>query len=390
MTRKERLMATLRGEKVDRPPVCFYEINGLTEDETNPDPFNVYQHPSWKRLLRLTRERTDRIVMCSVPFVHEPDEWDKRTRRTLYYDEQGSRHEVTEISLEGRTLRGHTRRDRDIDTIWTLEHFIKDEEDLRAWIEAPEEECGEPDYRGVLNLEMRLGDTGIIMLDTGDALCTVASLMGMEDYLVMAMSEKELFHKSLQKAQRLLLKRVGRVAEELPGRLWRICGPEYAAPPYLPPELYREYVTGYDRELVELIQKYGGFARIHQHGRQKDILEETLKTGCVGIDPLEPEPQGDVTLSYMREHYGKKLVLFGNLEFCDLEMLEPEEIEKKVEQALREGTQGEGRGFVLMPSASPISREISERTLRNYEKVIEVVERFQNPEKAMHETNLRP
>jgi len=35
MTRRERLMATLRGEPVDRPPVSFYEISSffsLTSD----------------------------------------------------------------------------------------------------------------------------------------------------------------------------------------------------------------------------------------------------------------------------------------------------------------------------------------------------------------------
>jgi len=41
VTRKARLMATLRGEAVDRPPVSFYELNGLDEDPGNKDPFNI-------------------------------------------------------------------------------------------------------------------------------------------------------------------------------------------------------------------------------------------------------------------------------------------------------------------------------------------------------------
>lgn len=39
MTRQERLMATLRGDPVDRPPVSFYELNGLDENPDDPDPF---------------------------------------------------------------------------------------------------------------------------------------------------------------------------------------------------------------------------------------------------------------------------------------------------------------------------------------------------------------
>lgn len=382
MTRKERLMATLRGEKVDRPPVSFYEINGLTEDENSQDPFNIYSDPSWKRLLKLTREKTDRIVMCSVPFRHEPGEIEKGTKKRQYYDERGSFHEITEIEYNGRIFRQHTRRDKDVDTLWILEHFIKDEEDMEAWIEFPEEECGEPDYSEVLHLEKELGDTGIIMICTGDALCEVASLMDMQDYLVLAMTEQELFHRALQKAHRLLLKRAEIISEDLPGRLWRICGPEYATPPYLPPSLYRKYVTEFDTELVRIIQKNGGFARIHQHGREKDILEYTAQMGCDGLDPIEPAPQGDVTLQYVRERYGKQMVLFGNLEYSDIVLLEPDEIEKKTEQALREGTAGEGRGFVLMSSASPIERIVSEKVYRNYERIIETVERFEKRENS--------
>ena len=42
MTRRERLMATLRGQPVDRPAVSFYEITGFDERPADPDPFNTY------------------------------------------------------------------------------------------------------------------------------------------------------------------------------------------------------------------------------------------------------------------------------------------------------------------------------------------------------------
>ena len=52
----------------------------------------------------------------------------------------------------------------------------------------------------------------------------------------------------------------------------------------------------------------------------------------------------------------------------------PDEFERKVEQALAEGTAGEGRGFVLMPSASPYGRKLTPHTLRNYETMVRRVE----------------
>ena len=68
MTRRERLMATLQGKPVDRPAVSFYELNGFDEHPDDPDPFNIFSHPSWQPLLELAREKTDRIVMRGVAF----------------------------------------------------------------------------------------------------------------------------------------------------------------------------------------------------------------------------------------------------------------------------------------------------------------------------------
>jgi hypothetical protein len=63
MTRRERLMATLRGGPVDRPAVSFYEVGGWTPDPDDPDRFNVYNSPDWRPLMRLSEKETDLIRM---------------------------------------------------------------------------------------------------------------------------------------------------------------------------------------------------------------------------------------------------------------------------------------------------------------------------------------
>ena len=66
MSRRDRLMATLRGEAVDRPAVSFYEIGGLRMDPTDPDPFNIYHDSSWQPLLELAEQETDLIRLRSA------------------------------------------------------------------------------------------------------------------------------------------------------------------------------------------------------------------------------------------------------------------------------------------------------------------------------------
>lgn len=378
MKRRERLLATVRGEAVDRPPVCFYELNGLDEHFDDPDPYNIYNHPSWKPLIDLTRAKTDRIVMRTVPYnLTAPDPLQEVTSVETWIDSAGCRFTRTRIQANNRSLSSLTRRDRDINTLWTVEPLLKDVQDLRAYLELPMPELsGTPDIQGVLDAEAALGDSGIVMIDTSDPLCEAAQLFEMATYLVVAFTEQALFHRLLERYAKQFQAKTQAVAQALPGRLWRIYGPEYASPPYLPPRLFREYVGVYDTPLIETIHRYGGYARIHCHGRIKDILDDIVATGCIGLDPIEPPPQGDVSLRYVREIYGKRLVLFGNLEASDIETLPTPLFCEKVRQSLREGTAGQGRGFVLMPSACPYGRNLSPLALANYHGMIETVEDY--------------
>jgi hypothetical protein len=378
MNRHERLMRSIQGETVDRPPVSFYEINGLDENPEDGSPFNIYNHPSWRPLIELARQQSDRIVMRSVPFLNSsPNPREERSTVEEWQDEQGWLFRRLCIRAGGRTLTSLTRRDPQVNTIWTIEHLLKDAEDLKAFLQIPVQEDGwEPDIRGVLEAEAALGESGIVMIDTSDALCEAAQLFPMAEYTVIALTEPGLFQQLLERCASTIQRQTEAAAKALPGRLWRIYGPEYASPPYLPPRLFRDYVCRYDQGMVESIQHWGGYARIHSHGRLRQILDDIAGMGCVGLDPIEPPPQGDVELSYVRERYGRQMTLFGNLEASDIENLPTGQFREKVRRALEQGTAGEGRGFVLMPSACPYGRELSKLALSNYECMVDAVERF--------------
>jgi len=365
----------LRGEPVDRPAVSFYELNGLDEDPADPDPFNIYSDPSWLPLIELAREKTDRIVMRGAVFsgvLPDPAESLAKVETVV---RNGSRFTTKKIEIGSRQLCSRTRRDPDVNTVWTEEHLLKDTDDLKLFLEIPQEEfTGSPDTNCVVSAEQRLGDSGIVMIDTPDPLCLAASLFDMATYTVIAMTEPELFNRLLERYFSILMPGIEKVSRILPEHLWRIYGPEYAAPPYLPPQLFREYVVRHDKPIIDVIRRDGGFVRIHSHGRLRAILDDIVSTGAVALDPIEPPPQGDVELKYVREKYGKQLVLFGNLEVSDIETLPSDAFAGKVKRAIEEGTTGEGRGFVLMPSASPYGRKLSRTALKNYETMIDIVE----------------
>ena len=389
MTSRERLMATLRGEAVDRSAVNFYEIGGFQIDPSDPDEFNVYNDPSWQPLLQLAEEQTDLIRMRSPvrPRSHKVemslDKTDTANYRdeffkTEKYMEDGSRFKRVTLKISNRTMTSLTRRSPEIDTVWTIEHLLKSVDDLKAYLELPDEVFSEQvNIADLIEEDMKLGDRGVVMVDTEDPICTAAYLFSMEDFTVVALTEQKLFHRLLEKLSRHIYKRTEETAKAFPGHLWRIYGPEYATEPYLPPYLFKEYVLRYTGPMVEAIHKYGGFARIHCHGRIRAVLDYIVEMGAAAIDPIEPPPHGDVELEHVRNNYGKELVLFGNIEVADIENMEPAEFTKVVEKTLKDGTTGEGKGFVLMPSSAPNGRKITPRMMANYETMVQLTKNFQ-------------
>jgi len=367
-------MATFRGEPVDRPPVSFYEIGSWKLDPDNPDPWSVYNGPGWRELIELAETQTD-IIRHAGPVQHShPDNARSEFFSSESWENGDSRFTKTTLRVAGRKMQSVSRRDREISTTWTLEHLLKEVDDVKAYLQLPPEVflCGEIDASNLSEAEARLGDAGVILIDTGDPICGVAPLFSMEDYTVMVFTEPKLFHALLEQCAPPVWQRARAAAEAFPGHIWRVVGSEYASEPYLPPHLYREYLLNYTKPICDAINAHGGYPRVHSHGRLRGILDMIVEMGAAGLDPCEPPPQGDMHLAEIRAA-APELILFGNIEVSDIGNLPADQFEAKVQRALDEGPDAGGSRFALMPSASPYGREITPRTMTNYETMVRLV-----------------
>lgn len=374
MDSRTRLLNALTGKPVDRIPVNFYEIGGFAVNPDDPDPFNVYNDPSWRPLIELAEQETDLIRMVKPKLIPASNNCRDEFFHVRKEERDGARYTHVEVHIGNKVLTETRRRDAGVDTIWQVEHLLKGPEDARAFLELPDEAFAfEPDVSAVHEKEDALGDCGLVMVDTEDPLCAAAALFSMEDYLTMAFMEPTLFHQLLEKFARSIYPRVEKVAAAVPGRLWRVYGPEYASEPYLPPSLFRDFVYEYTSPIIRIIQQHGGIVRLHSHGRLRNILPIIAEMGPDALDPVEPPPQGDISLGEVRQNYGNTLTLFGNIEVSAIETLEPAAFEKLVAETLRQVNSVPGKGFVLMPTASPYGRHISANTLRNYETLVRLV-----------------
>lgn len=358
MTSKERLMAVLSGKMPDRVPISTYELCGY-----NSKSFEN-QEPSYQRLMDYIRANTDSLTMWNPPGT-------QRYANSAYIPEQDVRewdeanYHVTRTTLHtpGRDLTCTSKYCDDIKTVWQVEHLCKDTDDVDTLMALPYEPATytHGDYDRVVS---ELGDHGIIMASLGDPVLTAMEMMEFGEATIWALTEPEHFKMTLEELHRRNMQNLRNTLEACPVDLYRICGPEYVTPPYLPPSCFEEYVYPYLCEMVDLIHQYGRKVRIHSHGRISRVLDMILDTGADAIDSCEAPPDGDITLAEVKKKAAGRAVVFDNLQLKMLENVEEEEVRQEVRRCMEAAKPG--GGYVIMPTAAPINIPLSPKTERNY------------------------
>lgn len=364
MTGRERLLAALRRQPTDRVPISTYEL-------TRFGPWSwTREEPSYQRLLDYVARYVDELplwgaFMPSLPSSVQVDEetWQEGeftvTRATLHTP----KGDLTSVTKHTPTVK----------TTWTVEHLCKDVEDIDRYLSMPPE-LPLADASGFAALDAEVGESGLVLCDTGDAIGHVAPLFGFGEFTIMAMTEPERMRELCDREHARVMSGLRQMLASGCGPLYRIWGPEYCSAPYLPPSVFAELVVPYVAEMVDLIHQHGCYARVHCHGRIADILGLILDTGADAIDPVEPPPDGDITLGEVKARYGERLVLFGNMELKYLEQETPADIDARVKQMMAEAKAG--GGYVLLPTSAPINVPLSPRTEANYIAYLEAGARY--------------
>jgi hypothetical protein len=359
LSSRERLLRCLRHELTDRVPISTYELVGWNK--------NAWENnePSYSRLMQVIRERTDCIYMLQPDWKNQPvagreiQAWREGKStfiRTIYHTPRGN-------------LTSLQRGDDNLHTCWILEHLLKDLGDIDRYLAIPYEPA-ELDMSHFLKERDALAEKGLMMISVDDPVCVGAELFEMGQFLVHAITGEEriaYFLDVIHERQMDCLRKI--LQHDVGDVIFRICGPEYATPPYLSPDYFRKYVTAYLKEICRTIREAGGFVRVHCHGKIASVLDQIVEAGAEGLDPIEPPPDGDIELREVKKRYEKRLCLFGNIELRELEHSDGRRIDALVSRAMEEAK--EGGGFVLMPTAAPINVPLSKKTEENYVRFIE-------------------
>ncbi len=370
MTGRHRLMAAMRGETVDRPPIWLREGFPLITGPAEAGDFHRgwQADPVYRELFDYVAPHAAAIENWGCPSLNRylmvpPD---ALASRTLEQTPERRRSLVTIATPRGELteLCEHRRGMANLGG-WKLKRPVEGREDLLKLASVPFEVRPEDVERGLESYRAarrRTGQRGVLRLNLPSPMIAVSHVMSLEDFLAFSVTDGVLFHEQLEEiTARVLAVLEALWAEGDLDTTVNLGGSEQCTPPMMRPEAFDEFVVPYDGPIIAWLHRRGVPVNMHCHGKVRHALECMVRMGVDATDPVEPPPAGDVTYAEARAVAGDDLTLVGNLEFDELEYAEPEAIRRRVAGILSHGR----RRLILAASAGPIS-PVSPRLADNY------------------------
>lgn len=117
----------------------------------------------------------------------------------------------------------------------------------------------------------------------------------------------------------------------------------YNNSPYISPKDFAELVTPYLARNVQAFHDLGIKAILHSDGDLRTILDQLVSTGIDGYQSIDP--QANMDIKAVKEQYGDRLVLMGNVKTSMLQDANEPEIRESVRYCCEYGKPGGGYIF---------------------------------------------
>lgn len=137
------------------------------------------------------------------------------------------------------------------------------------------------------------------------------------------------------------------------------------------PEIFRKMGLPTLKETTRMAKNEGIPSLLHSCGKEKDLVKicaEETDLSC--INPLEPPLMGDCILSEIKQKFGHKIALMGNLNTTFVLGATPQEVEQRARKAIEDA--GKDGGFILS-TGDQCGRDTPDA---NILKFLEVVEKY--------------
>ncbi|MFA6472126.1 MAG: uroporphyrinogen decarboxylase family protein, partial [Candidatus Latescibacterota bacterium] len=222
-----------------------------------------------------------------------------------------------------------------------------------------------PDIEAVREKERQIGEHGLPYVEVCDPFYTVCEMFTTELFYIKTLTEPETI-------ELLLSTTAGRITagiEELCREagcpfILRLIGAEMAAPPFMSRENFLRFEGEFYKKVAAITRRYSVPASFHCHGPVRDIMNDIWEMGYSFIEPFEPPPRGNVTVSEALAAACGRGVVFGGIDEVLFTMGTKDELRKAVETCL-DGARGTNAPYILAPSATPFYDPINSSAKEN-------------------------
>jgi uroporphyrinogen decarboxylase len=356
MDSRERLLAALRKEPVDRVPIVLrLGLDYLENELIGPFQGNPSTHLQTDLLERVI-EVQEELGIDPVLYPHWwhgmfisswpsaifswPEDACNEWRVTKEIDREKSQVVFTITTPKGRLT---TRCKYERYQKWALDCMIKEPEDIELLQYRPSPEA--LDTMLLKNMVDTLGSSGIVNLIYPGAWDEALHLRGMNELLLDLYDRpdwvKELLEMLTDYSVRILAHVCRTTGLQCVMHNDSFIGIASA-------ETYDEFVADNDRRMIDVVKKHGAIADFHNCGKTDHLLERMTDTEPDVIETLTPPAAsggGDIELDDAKRRVGDKVSLMGGFNERVLADGDPEDVRREVIRCLEAAK--EGGGYVL-------------------------------------------
>jgi uroporphyrinogen-III decarboxylase len=255
-------------------------------------------------------------------------------------------------------------------TSWQVKYPVESEADIKKIASVPWER---PEKLAPPNLDAlpdEFSERGVLSTSISSPFVCVSAMMSYEWFLELCFLDLDLVKELTEICRQRVLDCVKALLSK-PGieYVW-MGGSEWVTPPMAPPMIYDALVQEQEKSIIQYIHENSdAIAHIHCHGRVRDALPKMIDRGGDYTEPVEPPPDGDITMTEAKKIAHGRITLGGNIE-CRILCIESEDAVEAAVEAAFEG--GEER-LILRPTEGP-SPVLTEQEFRNYMRLIDVWE----------------
>lgn len=150
-----------------------------------------------------------------------------------------------------------------------------------------------------------------------------------------------------------------------------ISGDDYAYKhgPFMSLKLFREFITSYLKKIIDTVHHCGIPFIKHCDGNIWPILDDMVNTGIDALHPIEP--QAGMSLREVKEKYGNKICVMGNVDVTNvLPLGTVEDTVKDVKRCIEEAASG---GGYILSSSNSIHNAVK---IENFKAMIEATKKY--------------